>query len=111
MPQKQFNIDLAKASSQDRDILQELIEEQLVGADDFHALVDDILDEVEARFEFIAEGTLETNRDNWPRLWTYETDDRGGFHQVRQPLHEQLRTEFRAFANSTGRRCQGCRAI
>lgn len=76
---QEFEIDLAKASARDRDILQELAEEQLLQDDDFHALVDEILDEVEARFDYVTSGTLERNRDEWPRLWTYETDDRDSF--------------------------------
>lgn len=76
---QEFDIDLAKASPKDRDILQELAEEQLLQDDDFHALVDDILDEVEARFDYVTTGSLEKNRDGWPRLWTLETEDRDSF--------------------------------
>src|SRR5207245_2750198 len=76
---KDFKIDLSRASSQDREILQELIEEQLIQDDVFHSLVDEILDEVEARFEFVKTGSLERGRDDWPRLWTLQTGDRETF--------------------------------
>jgi hypothetical protein len=73
---KDFKIDLSRASSQDRDILQELVEEQLFQDDDFRSLVDDILDEVEARFDNVKTGSLDRGRDGWPRLWTFESNDR-----------------------------------
>lgn len=76
---KDFKVDLSRASSQDRDVLQELVEEQLFQDDDFHSLVDEILDEVEARFEYVKTGSLERGRDGWPRLWTFESDDRVTF--------------------------------
>lgn len=76
---KDFKIDLTRASSQDRDVLQELVEEQLLHDDDFHSLVDEILDEVEARFEYVQTGSLDRGRDGWPRRWTFESDDRESF--------------------------------
>jgi ABC-type dipeptide/oligopeptide/nickel transport system ATPase subunit len=76
---KDFKIDLSRASSQDRDVLQELIEEQLFQDDEFHALVDEILDEVEVRFEHVRTGSLDRGRDGWPRLWTFESEDRENF--------------------------------
>ncbi len=76
---KELKIDLASASSQDRDVLQEHVEDQLIQDDGFHSLVDEILDEVEARFELVETGALERGRDGWPRLWTIESEDRDGF--------------------------------
>lgn len=79
---KEFDIDLAKASPKDRDILQELVEEdlmreeQIVHDNEFHLLVDEILDEVEARFQHIDYGELKKARDGWPTVWTLESNDR-----------------------------------
>jgi len=74
-----FDLDFAKASRQDRDVLQEMVEEQLSQDDEFHTLVDDILDEVEARFECVTTGEIQRGRDGWPRLWTFNTNDRTEF--------------------------------
>ncbi|MCA9174170.1 MAG: hypothetical protein KDB14_06745, partial [Planctomycetales bacterium] len=74
-----FDMDFSRASKQDRDVLQEMVEEQLSQDDEFHALVDEVLDEVEARFEFVTTGELQRGRDGWPRLWTFTTDDRRNF--------------------------------
>ena len=76
---KDFNIDPYRTTPQERDILQDLVEEELQNQDDFHTLVDEILDEVESRFEFITCGELIRSRDGWPTLWTFTSDDRVEF--------------------------------
>ena len=77
-----LNIDLDDASHQDRDIIQELVEEKLLQEEDFHALVDEILDEVEQRFEFLGSGSLVRGKDGWPVLWTHTSDERKDFLQA-----------------------------
>ena len=47
--------------------------------EEFHTLVDEILDEGESRFEFITSGDLIRSRDGWPTLWTFRSDDREEF--------------------------------
>jgi hypothetical protein len=74
-----FDIDLQKATPQDRDTLQDLVEEDLQRKDEFHLLVDEILDEVESRFEYVTLGELIHSRDGWPTLWTFSSDDREEF--------------------------------
>lgn len=74
-----LGIDLTKTTPQERDALQDLVEEELVENEDFHLLVDDVLDEVEARFEYVSNGTLVRGRDGWPALWTMESEDRREF--------------------------------
>ena len=76
---KELEFDDNKASQQDRDALQELVEEQLMQSDGFHTLVDEILDDVQTRFDLIKVGSLVSKRDDWPSMWTYETDDRKEF--------------------------------
>lgn len=74
-----LDIDFARASKQDRDALQEMVEEQLLQDDEYHSLVDEILEEVEARFDHVPPEELERGRDGWPRLWMCRTDDRAEF--------------------------------
>lgn len=82
---KEFDIDLQKASAKDRDVLRELVEEDLLQEEsilhdnEFHLLVDDIVDEVEARFEHVTEGELKKGRDGWPIVWTLESEEREDF--------------------------------
>ena len=75
----EFDIDPYRATPQERDVLQDLVEDELQNKDDFHTLVDEILDEVESRFELITSGDLIRSRDGWPTLWTFRTDEREEF--------------------------------
>lgn len=75
----QLDIDSTKANLQEREVIQELVEETLHRNEDFHRLVDRILDDVEARFEFAGPENLELNRDGWPTLWKFESEDRREF--------------------------------
>lgn len=71
-----LNIELGSASKQDRDVLQELIEDQLADDERFHILVDSILDDVERRFGYLTDGELIRGRDGWPTKWSLLTPDR-----------------------------------
>lgn len=70
---------IGEASREDRDVLQELVEDQLTVQDEYHQLVDEILDDVETRFEFLSAGDLTRGRDGWPIKWTYQSSDRSEF--------------------------------
>jgi energy-coupling factor transporter ATP-binding protein EcfA2 len=71
------------ASETDERVLEEIFEENLdhlLREDEaYHAIVDQIMDEVERRFELIADGALEKTKQGWPRLWQWATDDRAAF--------------------------------
>jgi len=75
----ELDIDPNRATPQDQDVLQDLVEGELQNKDDLHTLVDEILDEVESRFDFITSGDLIRSRDGWPTLWTFRTDERKEF--------------------------------
>lgn len=72
----ELDIELDKVSKQDRDTLQELVEDQLADDERFHDLVDAILDDVELRFNFLSDGELMRGRDGWPIKWSFSTPDR-----------------------------------
>jgi len=74
-----LDIELGKASKQDRDVLQELVEDQLSEDEGFHDLVDAILDDVEMRFQYLEDGDLVRCRDGWPIKWSFSTADRAHF--------------------------------
>jgi hypothetical protein len=67
----------------DERVLDELIEESLDSAlrDDerFHAIVDEMVEEIEKRFGLLAVGTLRRNRQGWPMNWSWETSERSAF--------------------------------
>lgn len=74
-----LNIDLSNATQPERDTLQEIVEDEIGSREEFHALIDDILDDVESRFDLLEDGELERGRDGWPRIWKTESNDRRSF--------------------------------
>lgn len=82
---KEVGIDWESTSTRKRDVLQVFVEENLLQDEHtchdnhVHLLVDDILEEVEARFEYVTEGELRKARDGWPTAWTYESHERIDF--------------------------------
>lgn len=75
----EMGIKMSQASREDRDVLQELVEDQLISLEEFHQLVDTILDDVETRFGFLSNGEITRGRDGWPIKWTYQDSDRSNF--------------------------------
>jgi hypothetical protein len=75
----ELGIKLEGASREERDVLQELVEDQLSNLEEFHQLVDSILDDVETRFGFLSDGEISRGRDGWPIKWTYQDADRSQF--------------------------------
>lgn len=74
-----LGIDLAKATQPERDTLEEIVEDEIRDRNDYHTLVDAILDDVESRFALLTDGDLIRGRDGWPRIWKVESDDRRSF--------------------------------
>lgn len=70
----------------DERVIEEFIEEnldtELRGSEEFHRIVDALLDEVEKRFALLDPSTLRRNRQGWPVTWTTETEDRDEFIKV-----------------------------
>lgn len=69
-------------TGEDRDAFKELVEEFVEGKlyenEDFHDLVDEILYDVEKRFDFLEAGSYQYDR-GWPITWTFEATDRKAF--------------------------------
>ncbi|GAB4187037.1 MAG: hypothetical protein Kow00105_01650 [Phycisphaeraceae bacterium] len=78
----EFGIKIAEASKQDREVLQELVEDHLAEEETFHTLVDAILEDVESRFELLDVGEITYGKDNWPLKWTLESNNRDRFLKV-----------------------------
>jgi len=79
---EELGVDLGHAGP-DREAARELIEEHLEGRitqeEAFHELVQDILEDVRSRFDFIEAGTLSKRRSGWPDLWLFKSGDRSEF--------------------------------
>lgn len=67
----------------DERVIDELIEENLDSelrrSEDFHQIVDALLDEIEKRFALLDPDALRRNRQGWPVTWSTQTDDREEF--------------------------------
>lgn len=72
---EELGINMETASPEDRDVLQELVEDDLTDREKFHELVDTILEDVETRFDYLTNGELTRGRDEWPIKWTHSAAD------------------------------------
>ena len=75
----ELGIKIGQATKEDREALQELVEDHLANMDEFHQLVDAILDDVESRFNFLSDGETSKGKDGWPIKWTHQDSDRSAF--------------------------------
>jgi hypothetical protein len=81
---QQLGENIGRLTGSDRDAAQELFEERLRMEASFDEVVQDIMDDVRRRFDYVAAGHLQLRRSGWPELWTYKTEDRSEFiHQIR----------------------------
>ena len=65
-----LNLTLQASSPEERDTFEELLEDNLRERDDFHQLVDALLDDIESRFVGLeADGEVERDRGDWPSVW------------------------------------------
>jgi len=99
---------------EDERVLAELIEEtldtELRQSEEFHGIVDSLIDEIEKRFTTLDFGELKRNRQGWPTTWSWESEDRG-VHQGGNALLQQLRAAVRSAADATGERYSGQRPV
>lgn len=83
--QTDLNIDLQKLTGPEKEAAQDLFEDIVQSLPDFDDLVNDIMDEIKARFDGISIGALRTHPNGWPQSWEYESSDRTAFvHAVRR---------------------------
>jgi energy-coupling factor transporter ATP-binding protein EcfA2 len=75
--------DELSASETDERVIEEIFEENLDHLlredEEFHWIADQLMDEIERRFELLADGELGKTKQGWPRLWGWATDDRAAF--------------------------------
>jgi hypothetical protein len=74
-----LGVTLSNADTDEENVFQELYEIELKQQEDFHALVDEILDAVEERFDLLSAEGFRRDRGDWPLLWQVETADREEF--------------------------------
>ncbi|HEY0693861.1 MAG TPA: hypothetical protein VGD71_33055, partial [Kribbella sp.] len=79
-------VEVLQDLGEDERVLAEYIEENLDTdlrqSEEFHEIVDSLVDEIEKRFASLDVGDLKRNRQGWPATWYWETDDRAEFIKV-----------------------------
>ncbi len=75
---KSLELDFNTASKSDLESFNELLEDEIYTDEDFQQFVDEILDEVQSKFDLLLDGELTKDRD-WPLYWRYESADRKKF--------------------------------
>lgn len=72
--------ELGAVNTSDERVIDELFEEQFDDVirddEDFHRLVDDLIDEIERRFELLNSNQIRHTKQGWPVSWSCETRDR-----------------------------------
>jgi len=71
------------ATAEDERVLEEIFEDNLEHLlredDDYFAIADTLMEELERRFELLTDGELVRNAQGWPRLWQWTSDSRRDF--------------------------------
>ncbi len=75
--------ELDASDENDERVLDELFEEELDNLlrddDKAHRLADELLDEIEKRFDLLTSGHVSRTKQGWLVSWTWETEDRSAF--------------------------------
>lgn len=75
--------ELGAVDEKDQRVVDELFEEDLDRRlredEEFHQISDDLMDEIEKRFDLLTVGTVRRNKQGWPQSWSWETDNRADF--------------------------------
>jgi len=79
--------ELGAKDEKDQRVVDELFEESLEALlrddEEFHALSDRLMDEIELRFRLLDdEGVVSRSKQGWPQSWSWQTEDRKAFIKV-----------------------------
>lgn len=82
---EELDEDISHFRGKDREAAEELFDEKVQSLDIFDELVNDIVEQIQQRFELLSLGNLRRKRSGWPEVWTYETNERETFiTQIKQ---------------------------
>jgi hypothetical protein len=57
------------------EIVDDELDKLLRADEQFNAIVDSLIDEIETRFDAISPGTITRDQQGWPAMWTWESGD------------------------------------
>ncbi len=94
---KSLRADLG-ASETDERVIEEIFEENLdhlLREDEgFHTIADQLMDEIERRFDILSDGEIQKTKHGWPRLWQWQTADRETFIKVASRFSSNSASHF-----------------
>lgn len=61
------------------ELFEEELDNRLRGDEDYHLISDEIMDEIEKRFDLLSYGKFSRNKQGWPISWHWETAERAEF--------------------------------
>lgn len=64
----------AKMTEKDKDAFLQLVSDKLADDEDLHNVVDEVVDAVETRFQFVRAGEFDRDSSGWPVRWRYQTN-------------------------------------
>lgn len=77
--------DVSALSEDARAVAEERFDHAVQAHEDFDDLLNDIIDEIQKRFEHLSKDALRSRSNGWPEAWTCASDDRDSFiDQIRQ---------------------------
>ena len=75
---KELEVQVEGLKPDERDAFLDLVEQSLRDDEEAQSLIDDILEDVESRFQLL-EGIGNAVDETWPEIWTFESNDRSEF--------------------------------
>lgn len=75
---KELDVQVEELKPEERDAFLDLVEQSLRVNEEAQSLIDDILEDVESRFQLL-EGVGNSEEKTWPEIWFFESDDRSKF--------------------------------
>lgn len=78
LTRERLNKQIAPISEQNKDKTneQEIFEKLLLEEEEFDSLVNRLIDDIETRFAFVRQGSIECDSGDWPQCWKFETENR-----------------------------------
>lgn len=80
---KQLKTELDATEEADQRVIDELFEEELDRLlkqdNEFHVIADEIMDEIETRFDMLTNGLIRKTKQGWPIYWEFSSPERDSF--------------------------------
>ncbi len=90
----ELDISTQEATPAEKEVIYEFVENDIYDHEDFHHLVDHVLDEVESKFCHFQDGDFQRHKSGWPTLWKHKTEKREDFIRLINQLSSNYAPNF-----------------